>query len=40
MNEGGWEGLDMSIVCLEMLVGLPHLEMAGWGGIYSSQPLK
>jgi hypothetical protein len=21
-----------------MLLGLPHLEMAGWGGIYSHQP--
>jgi hypothetical protein len=21
-----------------MLVGLPHLEVAGWGGIYSHQP--
>jgi hypothetical protein len=21
-----------------MLLGLPHLEVAGWGGIYSHQP--
>jgi hypothetical protein len=34
MNGGGWEGLDMSIICLDMLLGLPHLEMVGWGGIY------
>jgi hypothetical protein len=30
MNGGGWEGLDMSTICLDMLLGLPHLEMAGW----------
>jgi hypothetical protein len=24
----------MSTMCLGMLLGLPHLEMAGWGGIY------
>jgi hypothetical protein len=40
MNGGGWEGLDMSTICLNMLLGLPHLEMADWGGIYSPQPLK
>jgi hypothetical protein len=28
----------MSTICLDMLLGLPHLEMAGWGGIYSHQP--
>jgi hypothetical protein len=39
MNGGGWEGLDMSTICLDMLLGLPHLEMAGWGGIYSHQPI-
>jgi hypothetical protein len=38
MNGGGWEGLNMSTICLDMLLGLPHLEMAGWGGIYSLQP--
>jgi hypothetical protein len=38
MNEGGWEGLDMSTICLDMLLGLPHLEMPGWGGIYRPQP--
>jgi hypothetical protein len=38
MNGGGWEDLDMSIICLDMLLGLPHLEMAGWGGIYRPQP--
>jgi hypothetical protein len=38
MNGGGWEGLDMSTICLDMLLGLPHLEMAGCGGIYSHQP--
>jgi hypothetical protein len=35
MNRGGWEGLDMSTIWLGMLLGLPHLEVAGWGGIYS-----
>jgi hypothetical protein len=25
----------MSILCLGMLLGLPHIQMAGWGGIYS-----
>jgi hypothetical protein len=35
MNGGGWEGLNMSTICLDMLLGLPLLEMAGWGGIYS-----
>jgi hypothetical protein len=29
----------MSILCLGMLLGLPHLQMAGWGGgIYSLPP--
>jgi hypothetical protein len=27
----------MSILCLGMLLGLPYLEMAGWGGIYRLQ---
>jgi hypothetical protein len=27
----------MSTICLGMLLGLPHLEMAGWGCIYSPQ---
>jgi hypothetical protein len=30
MNGGGWESLDMSTICLDMLLGLAHLEMAGW----------
>jgi hypothetical protein len=34
MNGGGWEGLDMSTIWLGMLLGLPHFEMVGWGGIY------
>jgi hypothetical protein len=38
MNRGGWEGLNMSTRWLGMLLGLPHLEVAGWGGIYSHQP--
>jgi hypothetical protein len=38
MNEGGWEGLDMSTICLNMLIGLPPLEMVGWVGIYMLQP--
>jgi hypothetical protein len=38
MNICGWEGLSMSTRWLEMLLGLPHLEVAGWGGIYSHQP--
>jgi hypothetical protein len=38
MNICGWEGLSMSTRWLGMLLGLPHLEMAGWGGIYSHQP--
>jgi hypothetical protein len=29
MNGGGWEGLDISTICLDMLLGLPPLEMAG-----------
>jgi hypothetical protein len=33
MNGSGLEGLDMSTICLGMLLGLPHLEMVGWGGI-------
>jgi hypothetical protein len=27
----------MSIVCLGMSLGLPHMEMVGWGCIYSPQ---
>jgi hypothetical protein len=38
MNGGGWEDLDMSTICLDMFLGLPHLEVAGWGGIYRPQP--
>jgi hypothetical protein len=38
MNRGGWEGLDMSTIWLGMLLGLPPLEVAGLGGIYSHQP--
>jgi hypothetical protein len=38
MNRSGWEGLSMSTRWLGMLLGLPHLEVAGWGGIYSHQP--
>jgi hypothetical protein len=38
MNICGWEGLSMSIRWLGMLLGLPHYEVAGWGGIYSHQP--
>jgi hypothetical protein len=38
MNRGGWEGLSMSTRWLGMLLGLPHIEVAGWGGIYSHQP--
>jgi hypothetical protein len=38
MNICGWEGLSMSSRWLGMLLGLPHLEVAGWGGIYSHQP--
>jgi hypothetical protein len=38
MNSGGWEGLDMSTIWLGMLLELPPLEVAGWGGIYSHQP--
>jgi hypothetical protein len=29
--------LVMSTICLGMSLGLPHLEMAGWGCIYSPQ---
>jgi hypothetical protein len=29
--------MEMSILCFGMLLGLPHLEMAGWGGIYMPQ---
>jgi hypothetical protein len=38
MNGGGWEGLDMSTTCLDMLLGLPHLEMAGWVVFIGSNP--
>jgi hypothetical protein len=38
MNICGWEGLSMSTRWLGMLLGLPLLEVAGWGGIYSHQP--
>jgi hypothetical protein len=38
MNGGGWDALDMSTICLNMLLELPHLEMPGWGGIYRLQP--
>jgi hypothetical protein len=38
MYRGGWEGLNMATIWLRMLLGLPHLEVAGWGGIYSHQP--
>jgi hypothetical protein len=31
------EHLGMSTICLGMSLGLPHLEMAGWGYIYSPQ---
>jgi hypothetical protein len=27
----------MSTICLVMSLGLPHMEMAGWGCIYSPQ---
>jgi hypothetical protein len=37
MNGGGWEGLNMSTICFDMLLGLPCFKMAGWGGIYSHQ---
>jgi hypothetical protein len=40
MNGGGWEGLNMFTICLDMLLRLPRLEMTGWGGIYSPQPFK
>jgi hypothetical protein len=29
--------LEMCTICLSMLLGLPHLGMAGWGCIYSPQ---
>jgi hypothetical protein len=29
--------LGISTICLGMLLGLPHLRMAGWGCIYSPQ---
>jgi hypothetical protein len=38
MNRGGWEGLSMSTIWLGMLLGLPPLQVAGWGGNYSHQP--
>jgi hypothetical protein len=38
MNGGGSEGLNMSTIWLGMLLGLPSLEVTGWGGIYSHQP--
>jgi hypothetical protein len=36
MNGGGWDGLDMSTICLDMLLGLPHHQMAGWGVFIAS----
>jgi hypothetical protein len=33
-----FENLEISTICLGMLLGLPYLEMAGWGGIYRPQP--
>jgi hypothetical protein len=38
MNICGWEGLGMSTRWLGMLLGIPLLEVVGWGGIYSHQP--
>jgi hypothetical protein len=38
MNGGGWNGLGMSTICLDMLLGSPLFEMAGWGDIYRPQP--
>ena len=36
---GTWvfELLEICTMCLGMLLGLSHLRMAGWGGIYSLQ---
>jgi hypothetical protein len=34
-----YEHLEMSILCLGMLFGLPHLEMAGWGVFIASPTL-
>jgi hypothetical protein len=39
MNGSGWEDLDMSTICLDMLIGSHTFEMVGWGGIYMLQPL-
>jgi hypothetical protein len=36
MNIGGWEGLNVSTRWLGMLLGLPHLEVAGWGGFIAT----
>jgi hypothetical protein len=33
-----FELLEMCTICLGMLLGLSHLRMAGWGGIYSPNP--
>jgi hypothetical protein len=33
-----FELLEICTVCLGMLLGLSHLRMVGWGGIYSPQP--
>jgi hypothetical protein len=30
-----YELLEMSTICADMLLGIPHLGMAGWGCIYS-----
>jgi hypothetical protein len=38
MNICDWEGLSISTRWLGMLLGLPHIEVASWGGIYSHQP--
>jgi hypothetical protein len=33
-----FELLEICTICLDMLLGLSHLRMAGWGGIYSPNP--
>jgi hypothetical protein len=38
MNRCSWKGLNMSTRWLGMLLGLPHLEVAGWSGFYSHHP--
>jgi hypothetical protein len=38
MNGGGWEGLDMSTICLDMFLGLPPLKWPVGVVFFGSNP--